>query len=81
MSGYPIHTLRDLIGSADVTASPDGWHYMRAVPMPYEGQRLRAAWAVFTGRAYAVRWPGLGEFEKAVGVKDFPTRGKTETRA
>ena len=62
MNGWGIHRLRDLIGRPDVFTS-DGERYYRAVPEPYTGNRLKATWAVLTGRAYAIQWPKAGEFE------------------
>lgn len=66
MNKNGIHRLSDMIGSSDVGASEDGRNYYRAVPLPFYGDRLRAAWFVLTGKAYAVHWPELGEIEKAL---------------
>ena len=38
--------------------------YVRAVCEPYPDGRLRAAWEVFRGRAYAFEWPKPGDLEK-----------------
>lgn len=59
-----IHRLGSMIGSRGVS-TPLG----RAVPLPfYDGflGRLRDAWAVLRGRAFAVRWPVSGELEEAL---------------
>lgn len=59
-----IHRLGSMIGSGCVS-TPMG----RAVPLPfYEGVlgRLRDAWAVLRGRAFAVKWPVSGELEEAL---------------
>lgn len=69
-----IHRLRDMIGSDDCrTPIGDGTlleqHWVRAVPLPfYTGVlgRIRDAWAVVRGDAYAVRWPEPGELEDAM---------------
>lgn len=70
MSG-PIHTLRDMVGSRFVHASLDGKRYYRAVPLPYQGARLKGALAVLLGRAHAVKWPELGEWE-AIHQPEYP---------
>lgn len=62
MTGWGIHRLRDMVGSRFVSAF-DGERYYRAVPLPYQGARIKAALAVLLGRAYAVKWPELGEWE------------------
>lgn len=46
------------------TCGPDQ-RWCRAVLNPYSGslrERLIAAWWVFSGHAYALRWPEPGEF-------------------
>jgi hypothetical protein len=72
MSRY-VHTLKDLIGpqkhQTEIRIERQGTVYMekvRAVPEPNSGNRWRAAWAVLTGRAYAISWPKAGELEKAL---------------
>lgn len=66
MTGWGIHRLADMIGSKNVGAElPDG-KWVRGVPLPYSGNRAKAAWAVFTGKAYAVEWPQAGDLEKAL---------------
>jgi hypothetical protein len=68
MTGWGIHRLADMIGSQNNQAGlPDG-RWVRAVPMPYQGARLKAAWAVLRGMAYAVEWPQSGDLEKALAV-------------
>lgn len=65
MSFYGLHKIQDVY-SADALASlPDGRH-VKAVCEPYDGNRLRAAWWVLTGRAYAFQWPKAGDLEKAL---------------
>ena len=65
---WPVHRLKDMIGSRDTHSTAFGFEgYFRAVPSPYRGGRIRAAWAVLTGKAYAVKWPEPGEFEDALG--------------
>jgi len=64
MTANGIHSLADMIGDPNTT-TPEG----RAVPLPYLAtfpQRLRAAWWVLAGRAFAVRWPEPGELEQCV---------------
>jgi hypothetical protein len=49
----------------------DGRRWVKAVPMPPPVNRFKAAWAVLTGRAYAVAWPFAGEFEQAMVVNGY----------
>lgn len=66
MTGWGIHRLADMIASKDDQSHlPDG-SWVRAVPMPYTGNRLKAVWALLTGKAYAVQWPEAGDLEKAL---------------
>ncbi len=56
--------LKHLIGSADTTTEKG-----RAVPMPYASgllARLKDAWAILKGNAYAIKWPEPGDLEKAL---------------
>ena len=65
---WGVHTLRDMLGSPSCQAGlPDG-RYVRAIPEPFTGNRIVAAWWVFTGRAHAVVWPKSGELEAALGT-------------
>ena len=57
-----IHTLQSMLGSSGTSAYHKG-RRVRAIPQPYPDQRIRAALAVLFGKAYAVQWPKLGEFE------------------
>ena len=78
--GYPIvvekrpwgiHRIGDMYSFGVGAGLPDG-RYVRAVAMPYDGNRLRAAWWVLTGRAYAVIWPDAGELEQALSPRTAP---------
>lgn len=72
MNGWGIHRLRDMIASNGPQVSADGKIWYRAVPEPYHTfgfQRLRATWAVLTGKAHAVQWPEPGEFERILGSR------------
>lgn len=67
-----IHRLKDLIGPASEVSAcgrvpPD------PVPAGVFG-RLRDAWAVVCGRAFAVAWPKPGELEEALGSSGRPNR-------
>lgn len=64
---WGIHCIGDMYAPNVSAGLPDG-SYVRAVAMPYEGNRLRAAWWVLTGRAYAFIWPDAGDLEQALGV-------------
>lgn len=61
-----VHTLGNMIGSSDTQSGDADGPWFRAVPEPYSGGRLRAAWWVLTGKAHAVIWPDHGELEKAL---------------
>lgn len=63
---WGVHTIRDICGSVESAAGlPDG-RWVRAVPEPYTGNRLQAAWWVLTGRANAIIWPSSEEFANAL---------------
>ena len=55
-----VDVLAVIKGAEDVqTSLPDGhWVPARAFGLDTLGNRLRAAWMVFTGRADALTWPG-----------------------
>ncbi len=64
-----IHSLYSMIGHPDTQAGLKDGRWVRAVPMPYPStviERILEAWAVFVGRAYAVRWPKAGDLEDAL---------------
>ena len=63
---YYVHTIADLVGSANCSQNTDDGRWVRAVPMPYYGGSILAAWEVLCGRAFAVRWPKGGELEDAL---------------
>lgn len=59
---FGIHRVGDVYSAGVKAGLPDGrWVY--APCLPYDGNRLKAAWWVFTGRAYAFLWPKAGELE------------------
>lgn len=66
MTAWGIHRLADMIGSKDTQSGLPGGQWVRAVPMPYPGNRIKAAWMVFAGKAYAIQWPEAGDLEKAL---------------
>lgn len=65
-----IYTIGYLYGGnvqCSSGADADGRvRWVRAVPERASFGRLRAAWAVLTGRAEALRWPEPGELEDAL---------------
>lgn len=65
MSTTYIHTIDRIYSPHVQTGLPDG-RWVAAVAEPYTGGRLRAAWAVLTGRAYAFAWPEPGDIEAAL---------------
>lgn len=56
----------------DVHAELSDGRYVYAVCEPYDDSRLRAAWWVLTGRAYAFLWPKAGDLE-AIFTRSNPT--------
>jgi hypothetical protein len=71
MNGSSVMRLRDIIPRSGCQSGlPDG-RWVIAVPFPPPINRLKAAWAVLSGRAYAVEWPRDGEFEQAMVVNGY----------
>jgi hypothetical protein len=64
---WSVHSLRGIY-SQGCMAQVDGPLYGYAVAVPYPGGRLKAAWWVLTGRAYAFTWPEAGDLEAAIGM-------------
>lgn len=62
MNGFYVHRLRDIYSPHVSAGLPDG-RYVAAVAEPYTAGSLWAAWAVLTGRAYAIEWPKAGDLE------------------
>jgi hypothetical protein len=70
-----IHTLKNMIGSGTDWTKVVGplsktIYWQRTVPLPCPPsliERFQDAWAVLTGRAYAVQWPETGDLEKILG--------------
>lgn len=62
-----IHSIRRIY-DPNCMAQIEGGKYAFAVCEPYFGGRLKAAWWVLTGRAYAFEWPKAGDLEAAVGM-------------
>lgn len=67
---WHIHTIDRMFAGPDTQASiiiggREVW--VRAVPAPYYTfpvERIKAAWAVLTGKAHAVKWPREGDLER-----------------
>jgi hypothetical protein len=66
MTAWGIHRLGDMIAGKGITTQSSPGVWVRAVPLPYTGARIKAAWMVLTGRAYAVQWPEAGDLERAL---------------
>lgn len=65
---WGVHTIHDICGNTNCAAGlPDG-RWVRAIPEPYYGNRLVAAWWVLTGHAFAIIWPKAGELEAALDI-------------
>ena len=62
---FGVHCIGDIYHPG-VQASLPGGRWARAVAEPYTANRLRAAWWVLTGRAFALRWPEAGDLEEAL---------------
>lgn len=72
---WGVHTLAQIYSPNVEVGLPDG-RWARAVSEPYTGNRLRAAWWVLTGKAFALRWPEGGELEDALGTEP-PSYGQS----
>lgn len=68
-----IHSVRRIYSPNCEAGLPDG-SYVKAVAEPYTAGRLKAAWWVLTGRAYAFRWPEPGDIEIALGIEPPPRK-------
>jgi hypothetical protein len=69
---WGVHTIGNVVGSVDCAAGlPDG-RWVRAVPEPYSGNRIVAAWWVLTGRAYALIWPTSEQLANALNPFSKP---------
>lgn len=66
-----VHHLRSMISLPGNDAHFKG-RWVRSVPLPFYGgllDRLRDAYLVVTGKAYAIYWPEPGELEDALGKR------------
>lgn len=79
MNGWGIHRIEDIYHPGVGCGLPDG-RYVAAVCEPYTAGRLKAAWAVFTGKAYAFEWPAPGDLE-AIWTRDVRQNMKREPRS
>lgn len=66
---WGVHTIRDILGGRNSSTLDPVFGYVQAVPEPYTGNRLVAAWWVLAGRAFAIIWPTAGEVAAARGVR------------
>lgn len=55
--------------------------YARAVAEPYAAGRLRAAWWVLTGRAFALIWPKVGDLETSLHLPFWKRNATSPTGA
>jgi hypothetical protein len=71
MTRNGVLRLRDILPSQSCDSGlPDG-RWVKSMHEPPPFNRLKAAWRVLTGRAYAVEWPVDGEFEQAMAVLGY----------
>lgn len=64
-----VYRIADMIGNKNTEAGPPNGPFYRAVPSPFHGGiscRIRGAWEVLRGTAYATDWPERGDLEKAL---------------
>lgn len=69
MTAWGMYRLADMIGQFGVERQMYPGKWVRAVPAPYPAnffERLKPAFLVLTGRAYAIDWPEDGDLEKAL---------------
>lgn len=69
---FYIHHISSIYHSSVATTLPNGRHVF-AVAEPYTSGRLRAAWAVLRGHAYALEWPKAGDLEAVLAPDTMPT--------
>lgn len=63
---WGVHTIASVFGGPDEQMGlPDG-RWVVAVCEPYTAGKLKAAWWVFTGRAFAFIWPKPGDLEDRI---------------
>lgn len=65
---WGVHRICDIYRPGVQAGLPDG-RWVIAVPEPYTGNAIVAAWWVLTGRAYALQWPKAGDLESALNVE------------
>jgi len=80
MAEWYIHTLDRVFAGPDCQAGVERdigggtkvlWY--RAVCEPYHTfglERIKAAWAVLTGKAHAFQWPEPGDLERVIAPRD-----------
>ena len=69
---FGVHAIGDIYQPGTSANVPNrGWCH--AVALPYDGNRLVAAWWVLTGRAYAFVWPKAGDLERVI-IGDHATQ-------
>lgn len=64
-----VHTIASIYDWG-VQSSLDGKTWLLAVAKPYAAGRVRGAWWVLTGRAFAIQWPEVGDLEAAIYERD-----------
>lgn len=64
MTMWGIHRLSDIIARPGNQTGLSNGTWVRSILMPYDGNKIKAAWCVLTGKAYALQWPEPGDLEK-----------------
>lgn len=74
---WGVHVIGDIYAAGNSAEMPEGG-WAIAVPEPYTGNRLVAAWWVLTGRAYALQWPKAGDLERGFITRSLGNK-RTDT--
>lgn len=65
---FGVHKVKDLVYGPHVQTIDKRGMWVRAVPIPYSGNKLIACWWIIRGKAHALIWPEPGDLEAALNV-------------